>query len=65
MKKHISKSIAAILFGVATIVVSASLCSCEGRKMSNMEPTGDTVEVMVQRIVADSVPGETADSDIN
>ena len=30
---------------VATIAVSCLLSSCEGRKMSNMVPRGETVEV--------------------
>lgn len=35
---------------VATIVISMSmLTACEGRKMSNMTPTGDTVELEVAR----------------
>ncbi len=38
------KTIAAA--AVATIVISLTiLTSCEGRKMSNMQPTGETVEV--------------------
>lgn len=41
--------IATILF--ATVLLSAiGMSSCEGRKMSNMEPTGDTVEVIVDSI---------------
>ena len=32
---------------VATIVASCTLCSCKGRKMSNMEPLHDTVEVVI------------------
>lgn len=32
---------------VATIVVSICLGSCQGRKMSNMEPLGETVEVVI------------------
>lgn len=43
-----SKAIAAAM--VATIVISMSmLTACEGRKMSNMTPTGDTVELEVAR----------------
>lgn len=35
---------------VATIFASLLLSSCEGRKMSNMTPTGDTVEVAVTEV---------------
>lgn len=42
----------------ATIVTAAAAClfmsSCEGRKMSNMTPTGDTVEVTISE--TDSTP---------
>lgn len=44
--KRLSKTIAAALM-VATIVVSLLCASCEGRKMSNMTPTGETVEVVI------------------
>lgn len=41
---HLTIAVAA----AATIVVSSTLLpSCQGRKMSNMEPTGDTVEVVI------------------
>lgn len=55
------KTIAAAF--AATIVASIGLCSCEGRKMSNMEPNGETVEVVVDTH-ADSIvetPEETPD----
>lgn len=45
MKHYNFKTIAATV--VATIVISIALSSCEGRKMSNMVPTGDTVEVVI------------------
>lgn len=50
------KVIAAAL--VATIAVSVPLLtSCEGRKMSNMKPTGETVEVdLSSQLHPDSVP---------
>lgn len=52
------KTIAAAM--VATIVVSAlMLTSCKGRKMSNMEPVGETVEVVMGESGADTVPAET------
>lgn len=40
----------------------AGLASCEGRKSSNMVPTGDTVEVVIQKpadrfkIAHDTIP---------
>lgn len=43
-----SKTIAAAM--VATIVISVCaviLTGCKGRKMTNMEPTGETVEVVI------------------
>lgn len=43
MKYRKILTIAAAL--VATIVISAGMQSCQGRKMSNMEPKGETVEV--------------------
>lgn len=46
------KGIAAAV--VATILVSFLLGACQGRKMSNMTPTGDTVEVEVA-VVSDSI----------
>jgi len=52
MKKN-SKAIAAAM--VATIAVSAILTGCEGRKMSNMTPDGETVEVVVGEPAADTV----------
>lgn len=36
-------TVAAVL--AATTVVSFSLASCQGRKMDNMQPKGETVEV--------------------
>lgn len=46
IRKYSHKTIAAAM--VATIVVSLSfLPSCEGRKMSNMKPLDETVEVAV------------------
>lgn len=41
---------------VAAIAFSGILLSCQGRKMSNMEPTGDTVEVVI------SAPDAAADT---
>lgn len=45
MTKFNYKTIAAT--AVATIVISISLCSCEGRKMSNSQPKGETIEVEI------------------
>ncbi len=38
----------------ATIVVFSGLVSCKGRTMKNMEPTGDTVEVIIDRAADDA-----------
>lgn len=57
MRKNVKKAIAAACM-IATIAASFSLASCEGRKMSNMQPTGDTVEVVVDnhQTESDSIP---------
>lgn len=34
----------------ATTALPFLLCSCEGRTMSNMKPTGDTVEVVIENL---------------
>lgn len=49
---------------VATIVISiCSFPSCKGRRMSDMEPDGDTVEVVVGNpdtsSVTDTIPGQS------
>ncbi len=47
----------------ATIVFSVSLTSCQGRKMDNMEPKGETVEVDISTAKeADSAMQPTDDS---
>lgn len=56
MKFKSNKAIAAAV--VATIVVSIALGACQGRKMSNMEPTGETVEVVIGD--ADTTSADTA-----
>lgn len=45
MKKNHRLAIAA--GALATIVTSLALASCEGRKMTNMQPAGETVEVII------------------
>lgn len=41
---------------VATIVVSIALPSCQGRRMDNMVPTGETVKVVIaEPAVADTI----------
>lgn len=55
MRKHKSNAIAAAVM-VATIVVSSMFVSCEGRKMSNMKPTGETVEVVINEADTSSAP---------
>lgn len=47
MKLNISKTIAAAAW-VATIVACFMAVGCQGRKMSNMEPKGETVDVVIQ-----------------
>lgn len=42
---------------VATIVASICVGGCKGRKMSNMEPTGDTVEVVI--VNSEATDGDT------
>lgn len=62
MRIKSSKAIAAAM--VATIVISIStLTACEGRKMSNMTPTGDTVEVEVSTQAAADTAAVTANSE--
>ena len=34
---------------IAVALLSIALSSCKGRTMENMEPTGDTVEVVIQQ----------------
>lgn len=46
MKSNKTKAIAAAALA-ATIVASFSAVSCQGRKMSNMVPKGETIEVYV------------------
>jgi hypothetical protein len=46
MKTYNIKAIAAT--SVAAFAVSMLLSGCEGRKMSNMTPDGETVEVVVE-----------------
>ena len=55
MNKKMNKAAAATLV-VATAMLSG-MVSCKGRTMENMEPTGDTVEVVVN--TADSVAADT------
>lgn len=64
MRFKSNKTIAAAT--VATIVISISvltLTGCQGRKMSNMEPTGETVEVEINTS-ADSISSALTDSSI-
>ncbi|MDE7438166.1 MAG: hypothetical protein K2M93_06735 [Muribaculaceae bacterium] len=45
----------------ALFVTATSLCSCKGRTMKNMEPTGDTVEVEITPLVPDVDEDSVAD----
>lgn len=43
---------------VAAVVIAVCLCSCQGRTMKNMEPKGETVEVVLtpeEEVEADTV----------
>lgn len=60
MNQHKVKVIAARM--LATIAVFITLTSCEGRKMSNMEPTGETVEVVVGTDTTTPADGAPEDS---
>ncbi|MDE6717317.1 MAG: hypothetical protein K2J70_03905 [Muribaculaceae bacterium] len=53
MKKSEFYAVAATF--VATTAVLSGLVSCKGRTMENMEPTGDTVEVTVNREAREEV----------
>lgn len=44
MNRPDSKTIVA---AIAAAIVVSLLTSCQGRKMSNMQPTGDTVEAVI------------------
>ena len=46
---------------VAFLALVAALASCKGRKMDNMEPSGDTVEVVIVT-PDDAEPAAPADS---
>lgn len=49
---------------VAAVVIAVCLCSCQGRTMKNMEPKGETVEVVLtpeEEVEADTVT-EAADT---
>lgn len=43
-----------VLMAVAAPVLISCLTSCKGRTMENMEPTGDTVEVVIEQPVDDT-----------
>lgn len=47
MKLNMKKSIAAAACAATIVVSMISLTGCEGRRMSNMQPNGETVEVEV------------------
>ncbi|MDE6340131.1 MAG: hypothetical protein K2K97_10165 [Muribaculaceae bacterium] len=47
------KAVKLIPLGICVLVMCA-LSACKGRTMSNMEPTGDTVEVVIP-VVPDTV----------
>lgn len=55
MSKKLNRAVAAT-FVVATAML-LGMASCKGRTMENMEPTGDTVEVVIHP--TDSVAADT------
>ena len=67
MKKNNRKAIAAAM--VATIAASLTFSGCEGRKMSNMTPDGETVQVVIDEPQSDSstgnfLTGSASDNDL-
>lgn len=59
MKTHSNKAIVAAI--AATVAASFMFTGCEGRKMSNMTPDGETVEVIIGEPDADSPQTQIAD----
>ncbi|MDE6537219.1 MAG: hypothetical protein K2M13_04190 [Muribaculaceae bacterium] len=53
MKITTIKAVAATF--VAATAVLSGLTSCKGRTMDNMEPTGDTVEVVIDNSAAEAM----------
>jgi len=52
------KTIAAT--GVVAVVLLSILGSCKGRRIDNMEPTGDTVDVVIETVTdSETVSGDT------
>lgn len=45
MKLLTKKATAAVLIATVALAALTALTACEGRRMSNMTPSGDTVEV--------------------
>ncbi len=48
MKKHFERKGVAIITAMLMVVATTVLGGCAGRKMDNMEPNGETIEVMAQ-----------------
>ena len=62
MKSYDRFAIAAVMM-IATMAVSCMLSSCEGRKMSNMQPKGETVEVVINEVDNDGAPQDAPTPD--
>lgn len=46
---RISRSLIKFAFGFCFFVVALALSACKGRTMENMEPNGETVEVVIEQ----------------
>ncbi len=57
MKRYLNKATAATF--VAAVAVLLGLGSCKGRTMENMEPTGETVEVVIGQEDQVVTPGDS------
>ena len=57
MKKYQNKATATAF--VVAVAMLISLGSCKGRTMDNMEPTGETIEVVVEQEDAYDAPADS------
>ena len=46
------KTMAAVIGAAVVVSAAVSLSSCKGRTADNMEPTGETVEVILDETIA-------------
>lgn len=47
-----------MVFAGVALLTLGMFASCKGRTMSNMEPTGDTVEVQIAPLPSDTIAAE-------